>query len=79
MADERPAASVLRDVAEHPVLDLVPFARAGRKVAHGNNAAQSRGPAPWSFGHVPRGMNGKDFPEIRSTRTFLVDRELGKN
>ena len=29
---ERCAAPVLRDVAEHAVLDLVPLARAGRKV-----------------------------------------------
>ena len=36
MADERPAAPVLGDVAEHPMLDLVPFAGPRRKVAHGD-------------------------------------------
>ena len=31
---QRPAPPVLRDVTEHPVLDLVPLARPRRKVAH---------------------------------------------
>jgi hypothetical protein len=35
-ADERRRAPILGDVAEHAVFDLVPLARAWRKVAHGN-------------------------------------------
>jgi hypothetical protein len=38
-AGQRLATPVLRDVAEHPVLDLVPFRRAGRIVAHGERQA----------------------------------------
>ena len=34
VADQRLAAPVLGDVAEHAMLDLVPFAGAGREVAH---------------------------------------------
>src|SRR2546427_1247334 len=35
-AHQRPTAPVLRDVADHPVLDLVPLARPWREVAHGD-------------------------------------------
>ena len=34
VADQRTTAPILRDVAEHPVLDLVPLAGPGREVAH---------------------------------------------
>lgn len=39
MTHQRAAAPVLRDVAEHSMLDLVPFAGAWRKVAHRDGEA----------------------------------------
>src|SRR4051794_35640561 len=38
-AEQRLAAPVFRDVAEHPMLNLVPLARPGRKMAHGDPQA----------------------------------------
>ena len=40
MTDQWPASPVLGDVAENPVLDLIPFTRAGWKVAHVNRLSQ---------------------------------------
>src|SRR5581483_10583046 len=40
VADEGFTAPVLADEGEQAVLDLVPFAGAGRKVAHGNRHSQ---------------------------------------
>ena len=34
MVDQRPTAPIFRNVAEHPMFDLVPFVGAGRKVTH---------------------------------------------
>ena len=45
MTDERAAAPVLRDVAEHPVFDLVPLAGSGREVANVDGHFQSIGQA----------------------------------
>src|SRR5215207_9936448 len=42
---EGPPAPVLRDVTEQPVLDLVPFAGARRKVRHMNAQAEIGGEA----------------------------------
>src|ERR1700733_5393850 len=35
-AHQRPTTPILRDMAEHPVLDLVPLAGPGREMAHGH-------------------------------------------
>lgn len=43
VAHKRAAAPILGDVAEHPVLDLVPLAGPGRKVAHMNGNLQLDG------------------------------------
>jgi len=39
MCDKRPASPVHRDERKHPMLDLVPLARARREVAHMNLSA----------------------------------------
>ena len=40
VVEQRSSAPIARDVAEHPVFDLVPFARSGRKVS--NHQLQSQ-------------------------------------
>ena len=44
-ADQRPASPIHRDVAEQPVLDLVPLARARREVTDGHILARPRPPS----------------------------------
>ena len=34
LTDKGPSSPVVRNVAEHPVFDLIPLTRAGREVAH---------------------------------------------
>ena len=40
VADERPAAPVLRDEREETMLDAIPFAGAGRQMADGDSDAE---------------------------------------
>ena len=55
MTDQWPASPVLGDVAEPPVLDLIPFTRSGWEVADGQHQARLTGQ-----------ILQDDFPESRA-------------
>jgi hypothetical protein len=70
LADQRPGAPVLCDVAEHPMLDLVPLAGPRWEVADGDLQADLVGQT-LQFGLPQAGTLTVAAPAIRGDQEFL--------
>ena len=69
MTNQRPTAPILRDVAKHAMLNLVPLAGAGGKVADVDGNAQMRGQG--LQGHLPQSATAPIAPAtIRHDQKF---------